>query len=90
MLAVRTTKQFERDFKLAIKQSRDITEIKDVMSQLARREEIEPSLRRHPLSGQWRGTESCHLSAGLLLLWEADDEEITFVRLGTHSEIYGR
>jgi mRNA interferase YafQ len=43
------------------------------------------------LSGkEWKGAREAHIGGDFLLVYDADDDFVEFVRLGTHSELFGR
>ncbi len=45
----------------------------------------------HELSGkEWKGAREAHIGGDFLLVYDCDDEFVEFVRLGTHSELFGR
>jgi len=51
-----------------------------------------PEWQDHPLKGQWIGTRECHIGGDFLLIYERDEsgktDAISFVRAGTHSELF--
>lgn len=45
----------------------------------------------HALSGkEWKGAQEAHIGGDFLLVYNCDDDFVEFVRLGTHSELFGR
>lgn len=45
----------------------------------------------HELSGkEWGGVREAHIGGDFLLIYQCDDESVEFVRLGSHSELFGR
>jgi len=45
----------------------------------------------HMLSGDYAGCMECHIQSDFLLIWiDPDTDEIDLVRLGTHSELFGK
>ncbi|GLS17464.1 hypothetical protein GCM10007874_04790 [Labrys miyagiensis] len=46
----------------------------------------------HALNGaEWKGCRECHIGGDFLLVYKlGDDNDIAFVRAGTHSELFGR
>jgi mRNA interferase YafQ len=45
----------------------------------------------HKLSGIWDGFRECHLKPDLLLIYDkANDDILHLVRLGSHSELFGK
>lgn len=43
----------------------------------------------HPLKGDWADHRECHIGGDFLLIYQADDQMITFVRAGTHADLFG-
>ena len=91
MLNFRATKQFERDFKLLVRQGRDLAKLKLVMHRLANQEPLEIRHHDHPLTGNWIGHRDCHIGPDWLLIYKVDRdaEEIIFIRTGSHSDLFG-
>lgn len=47
-------------------------------------------LCNHPLKGKWRGYRSINISGDFRAVYkEASEEEVIFVTIGTHSQLYG-
>jgi len=44
--------------------------------------------RPHRLSGDLSRYTECHVLNDFLLLYEVDEEKVTFARLGTHSDLF--
>ena len=42
----------------------------------------------HPLKGEWADHRECHVGGDFLLIYTADDRQITFVRAGTHADLF--
>lgn len=42
----------------------------------------------HPLKGDWADHRECHIGGDFLLIYQADDQMITFVRAGTHADLF--
>ena len=51
-----------------------------------------PERKDHPLSGAWQDCRDCHVHGDFLLLYrisgKGDNEEVTFLRAGTHAELF--
>ena len=43
----------------------------------------------HPLTGDYAGCMECHIEGDFLLIW-IDHDDIYLVRLGSHSELFGK
>jgi mRNA interferase YafQ len=90
MLAAEYTKQFKKDYKLAMKRNLPEDEIKRVMSKLIKEEPLEPRYRDHVLSGDYKGFGECHVRPDWLLIYLKNTraKTITFVRTGSHSDLF--
>ncbi|HMF68645.1 MAG TPA: type II toxin-antitoxin system YafQ family toxin [Phyllobacterium sp.] len=42
----------------------------------------------HALKGDWDDHRECHIGGDFLLIYQTDNNSITFVRTGTHSELF--
>lgn len=42
----------------------------------------------HPLTGDWADHRECHVGGDFLLIYTIDARSVTFVRAGTHSELF--
>ncbi len=51
---------------------------------------LPPEWRDHALQGEWADHRELHFGGDALLIYTADATRVTFVRLGTHSELFGR
>ena len=84
------TSKFKKDYKLAMKQGKDISLIDDCIRKLAARIELEPKYRDHDLTGNWQGHRECHVQSDWLLIYriEGDDLILVLARTGSHSELF--
>ncbi len=91
MRKIERTGQFKRDYKREAKgQHRAELDsiLVPVLAALVRDEILEPRLRDHALSGDWRDHRDCHIRPDLVLIYrKPDDEVLQLVRLGSHSEL---
>jgi len=91
MRKIERTGQFKRDYKREAKGQHRAeldTILVPVLAALARDEMLEPRLRDHALSGDWRDHRDCHIRPDLVLIYrKPDDEVLQLVRLGSHSEL---
>lgn len=86
---VRST-QFKRDFKAIRRRSEAIkVPFQVVIEKLLAGEPLPPSCRDHALSGDKRGLRDCHIHPDVLLLYIRTASELTLVRLGSHSDLFG-
>lgn len=88
MLRPRFTGAFKKDRKRAGRRGKDTGKLDAVMGRLANEERLEPRFRDHKLSGEWRDFRECHLGPDWLLIYRVAADEITFVRTGTHADLF--
>ncbi|MEQ3708470.1 type II toxin-antitoxin system YafQ family toxin [Sulfitobacter sp. 1A05707] len=89
MKALDTTTKFRRDLKREAKTNPDIQEfLKPVISDLLEGKTLPEKMKDHPLSGEWKDHRDCHVKPDLVLIYKTDDEAVTLVRLGSHSELF--
>jgi mRNA interferase YafQ len=90
-------KAFQKDWAAAAQSGRhDMARVKQVMTLLIANDgPLAPEWLDHGLKGQdWAGARECHVKGDLLLVYTLGDEPkgqgtVEFVRLGTHSELFG-
>jgi len=68
----------------------DFATLKDVMSALINGEVLDEKYKNHTLGGEWHGTFECHIKNDWLLVYAVyvKSNEIVFLRLGTHAQIF--
>ena len=67
----------------------DLKRLKEVMLLLiANDAPLGPEWFDHPLKGEWADHCECHVGGDFLLIYSADDRQITFVRAGTHADLF--
>ena len=89
MKTVSHTTRFKKDFKREKKTDAGSAELlKEVVELLAQGKALPEKLKDHSLSGDWKDHRDCHLKPDLVLIYRTTDEEVTLVRLGSHSELF--
>lgn len=89
MLTPAYSRQFKKDRK-KIRDSNRPTELLDnTLKRLRRGEILPPEYKDHKLLGNWGGCRECHIQRDWLLIYQIDQDRITFVRTGSHSELFG-
>ncbi len=83
-----TTKQFEKDVKLARKRGKDLDELKDIMTLLLEGRKLPVKNKDHALSGNYVNRRECHISPDWLLIYKINSSEIIFERTGSHSDLF--
>lgn len=92
---IRWTSRFKKDFKLAVKQGRDIGLLQSVVSLIAKGDEQERLVKEyddHALTGEWKDYRELHLSPDWLLIYTIQEDilVLTLARTGTHSNLFGK
>jgi mRNA interferase YafQ len=92
MLNIEYTARFKRDFKRIKKRGLDITKLKNTILQIEKQEALNTKLKDHELSGNWKGYRELHLAFDWLLIYKLDltANKVTFVCMGTHSELFNK
>jgi mRNA interferase YafQ len=89
MKALDRTTKFRRDLRREVKTDPGVQELlKPVISDLLEGKALPEKMKDHPLSGEWKDHRDCHVKPDLVLIYKTDDEAVTLVRLGSHSELF--
>ncbi len=86
------TKQFRKDWDRYNRAGKvDMSRAIELMTLIILKSPLGPEWSDHQLSGsEWGGAREAHIGGDFLLVYSADDEFVEFVRLGSHSELFGR
>jgi mRNA interferase YafQ len=91
MRTIEYTGQFKRDYKRENKgQHRNTLDVdlRSVLQSLMTDKLLEPHLRDHALTGEWKDHRDCHIKPDLVLIYQKPNKTIPrLVRLGSHSEL---
>ncbi len=87
-------KTFLKDWERLSRSGRsDLNRLKEVMMLLVANDgALAPEWLDHPLKGNWAGFRECHVGGNFLLIYrlaaESKQEQIVFVRTGTHADLF--
>ena len=86
---VKSTSQFIRDYKLAMKRGLRISLLDEVITLLSKGEELPEKYRDHALIGNWLGHRECHILPDWLLIYRIENDVLvlTLSRTGSHSDL---
>lgn len=89
---VKSTTQFKKDYKLAMKRGAKIGLLDDVVAALAMAKTLPGKYKDHALTGNWAGHRECHILPDWLLIYRIEDNVLvlTLSRTGTHSDLFGK
>lgn len=90
MKTIEAGNRFKKDFARWIKDTPLEGEFVDLLQALASGSTLAAHYRDHPLSGPWRGCRDCHLRGDVVLIYERNAKYIRLIRIGSHSELFGR
>lgn len=89
MKALDVTTKFRRDLKRERKTDPSVEGLlKTVIAFLREGNTLPEKMKDHPLSGDWKDHRDCHVKPDLILIYRVNDEAVTLVRLGSHSELF--
>lgn len=84
------TKSFVKDWERHSRAGRyDMVRLKEVMLLLiANDAPLGPEWLDHPLKGDWDDHRECHIGGDFLLIYQVDGQQINFVRIGSHADLF--
>ena len=84
------TSQFKKDVKRADKRGKNMAKLKAVLELLMDGEPLPPTLKDHPLRGNFAGSRDCHIEPDWVLIYTLTerDTHVRFERTGTHSDLF--
>ncbi len=90
MKKLKATSQYKRDYKRYRNNPRKLEKLYKILGYLQNEQPIPDENRPHPLTGNYAGHMECHIEGDFLLIWlNPETDEISLVRLGSHSELFG-
>ena len=90
MKQLQPTTQYKKDLKRYKHQTKLLSELMVLLDLLVNEQPIDEYFP-HPLVGNYKWCLECHIESDFLLIWIDDQRDIIeFVRLGTHSELFGK
>ena len=89
---VRWRGQFKKDYKLMMRQGKDITELDHAIAELAVPNPLPEKCQDHMLIGDFGGYRECHVSPDWLLIYgyetlDDGEQQLLLVRTGSHSDL---
>ncbi|MDD4836926.1 MAG: type II toxin-antitoxin system YafQ family toxin [Synergistales bacterium] len=90
MPKLKRSSQFKRDVKLQVKRGKNIEKLKDTLKILISTGEIPTQYNDHPMLGNWGSHRSIHIEPDWILIYKLDEECLSLIRTGTHSDILKR
>lgn len=88
MLKFKNTTQFKKDLKRMIKSGKDVNMFREIAEILIHEIPLDRKYQDHKLVGNYKGQRECHIEPDWLLIYYIQEDRITFVRTGTHSDLF--
>jgi mRNA interferase YafQ len=85
------TKQFAKDWERLSRAGRhDMIRLKEaILLLVANDAPLGAEWLDHPLKGDWADHRECHIGGDFLLIYQLEGNQINFVRVGTHADLFG-
>ena len=91
MKSLKTSTQYRKDLKRYRNKPQKLEALRKVLELLVNEQPIPQEYYPHMLQGEYRGCMECHIQGDFLLIWiDPNTDIIELVRLGTHSELFGK
>lgn len=91
MKRLRFTTRYKKDVKRIIHDKKKLSALLEVLRMLEHEIQIPDSYLPHMLTGDYAGHMECHIQGDFLLIWfDPLAGDIDLVRLGSHSELFGK
>ncbi|GAA8920535.1 type II toxin-antitoxin system mRNA interferase toxin, HP0892 family [Helicobacter pylori] len=90
MLTIETSKKFDKNLKILVKNGFDLKLLYKVVENLAKEQPLAPKYKDYPSKGGLKDFRECHLKPDLLLVYQIKKPKNTLflVRLGSHSKLF--
>ena len=89
MKALRYSTQYKKDFKRYRNNPSKLVKLLEVFHMLENEIELPAKYKAHMLKGDYNDCMECHIEGDFLLIWfDAREDVIEILRLGTHSELF--
>jgi mRNA interferase YafQ len=83
--------RYKKDFKRYQYNAQKLKALKEVLNMLQYEQPIPAEYQPHMLHGNYKGCMECHIQGDFLLIWvDPNSDIIELVRLGSHSELFGK
>jgi len=91
MKKLQPTTQYKKDYKRIRNNFQKVKDLKEILTKLVNDEPIPAEYLPHKLTGKYKGCLECHVQSDFLLIWiDEKNDIIELVRVGSHSELFGK
>ncbi|MDR1323920.1 MAG: type II toxin-antitoxin system YafQ family toxin [Candidatus Margulisbacteria bacterium] len=88
MLSADYTKQFRKDYKLAMKRGLTIDTLDAVIGALLEELPLSAKYRDHNLTGNYKNYRECHIQPDWLLIYRIENGMLVLYRTGSHADLF--
>ena len=88
MLDFSFNNRFKKDLKLLEKRGKDMNKIYNIIVDLIWEDSLPVRCREHKLHGDLEGFTECHVEGDWILYYMTNENEISFSRTGSHSDLF--
>jgi mRNA interferase YafQ len=81
-------RQFTRDVSKAKKRAKDMIKLHHLMELLINESVLSVRYRNHKLKGDFKDCWECHIEPDWLLVYRKSEDEIIFIRTGSHADLF--
>ena len=87
---VKRTAQFKKDYKAMAKRGMKLSDLHDIIEQLANGMKLPSKHHDHALTGNYSGFRECHIASDWLLIYLITEDALvlTLTRTGSHSDLF--
>ncbi len=91
MKTLHPSSQFKKDIKRIKNNPLKLALVREVLDMLTAEIPLPESYKAHMLAGDYKDCLECHIEGDFLLIWFDDESQtIDLLRLGSHSELFGK
>ncbi len=91
MKLLKPSTQYKKDLKRIRNNPKKTEALLEVLNMLKNEIPIPDEYKPHMLTNDYAGCMECHIQGDFLLIWiDQETNEIDLVRLGSHSELFGK
>ena len=87
-LKLKEKSAFKKDLKRVLSQGKTYGKYRAVILTLLDEEELDPALKDHPLTGNWKDHRELHIEPDWLLIYKIAGGYLILARTGSHAELF--
>ena len=90
MYSIKITSRFKKNYKLMVRQGKDVTILDNVIEMLRKGITLDEKYKDHQLTGNFALFRECHIKSDWLLIYmiENDILTLTLIDTGSHSDLF--